>query len=234
MSFILAFDTETTGLPRTVNGIIMEPHITQLSAILFSVSEKQIISFLNSYIKLPPGVEISPKAQEISGITPEICQQQGKTIDKVLKSFYSLYKQADVIVAHNLDFDVDRICAEIQRIVLSSSTKKIPKFAYMFSPSHMPEHVQMICTMKQDLVATGRWPKLIDLYRRTFGYSVQTHCLHHSFVDSLLCLRILLKNQYHITIPDIEFEKWLTLFSSTEENTTRKFPWRQCKDKNYK
>ena len=230
---ILAFDTETTGLPMTSKeGVVIEPYITQLSAILYNVHDNRMVSFMSSYIQLPPGVEISAKAEAISGITQEICQKKGRPIEKVLKAFYKLYSQADTLVAHNLDFDVDRICAQIRRMVEQKTADKIPlsKYCYMFSPKHMSPETQMICTMKTASNQLGnRWPKLIDLYRRLFGYTIEANRLHHSFVDSILCLRVFLKTQHHVTVPDVEFNNWLDLFSNVAPATTRKAPWRKCK-----
>lgn len=228
-TMILAFDTETTGLPLCQpDGHILEPHITQLSAILYSIQEQRVIHMLNSYIRLEADVEISPKAQLISGITPELCQEKGRPIHQVLMDFYRLYRLCNVLVAHNYDFDCARIRCEIQRMV--QSRPKLPLYHDMFP---IIPCKNILCTMKAPLnQIKGRWPKLIDLYRRLFGYSVDANSLHHSFVDSVLCLRVLLKTQYHVTVPDTEFEQWVNLFQVREPTTpssVRIVPWRMCR-----
>lgn len=217
---ILAFDTETTGLPLYLpDGTMEQPYITQLSAILYDVAEKRVIHAINSYIKLPPGVVISEKASEISGITHEICEEKGRPIGKVLKDFYKLYNQCDTLVAHNYDFDKARIVAEIRR---NGFPEK------MFSTV---SEKKIICTMKSEKNwIMRRWPKLIDLYRRLFGYSVNADLLHNSFVDTALCLRIVLKTEFNVVLTDLEFNDLVCMFQSKpDESSVRIVPWRQCR-----
>jgi len=229
---ILAFDTETTGLPeRLPNEELKEPYITQLSGILYDTHRECVVEYFNTYIQLPPHVKISPKASEISGITDKICKEKGRSITQALRQFYRLYIQANTVIAHNLDFDTARIKCEINRIQAQFS--KNVYYGHMFDLDHPKnDQRQFFCTMKHSQHSTnGRWPRLKHLYEHLFGFSVDEKWLHHSFVDSVLCLRIYLKTQKHMTIPDYVFEDWIQLFQTnySKTNLKRLNPWRPCK-----
>lgn len=216
---ILAFDTETTGLPSSN----FEPHITQLSALLYNITEQRVEQYFNTYIQLPSGVEISPIAEKISGISLEMCLEKGRPIHQVLKDFYALYRLADTVVAHNFDFDRARIRCEIMRQMNVLTVQ--PAYTGMF----LDTDKTFICTMKSSVhQVNGRWPKLIDLYHRLFGYSIDAKKLHNSFVDSALCMRVILKTKFHVNVSDHEFDNWVSMFSE-ESSDARTQPWRKCK-----
>ena len=109
---VLVFDVETTGLLPKKNKdsslpipIESYPHILQLSCVLYDVIEKNIIKSYDAYINIPDNIEISSQVSELTGINKSICKTKGKNIIDVMSDFYDIYMLADVIVAHNIDFD---------------------------------------------------------------------------------------------------------------------------------
>ena len=103
---ILFFDTETTGSP---NGRFPldhpdQPHVCQLGAILLD-DDKKVRAEINLIIK-PDGWIIPDKVAEIHGITTEIADKYGVSAQDALNMFFNVFGKADIIVAHNISFDM--------------------------------------------------------------------------------------------------------------------------------
>lgn len=120
-NLILIFDVETTGLikrdfmTKQLPDPDKCPFITQLSYIIYDISQKKKIETFNSYIKISSSIEIPKIVTEITGITQEICQEQGHPITDVLVAFYEAYRRCGTIVSHNMVFDSDMILTELHR-----------------------------------------------------------------------------------------------------------------------
>jgi len=120
-NLILIFDVETTGLikrdfmTKQLPDPDKCPFITQLSYIIYDISNKKEVEKFNSYIKISSSIEIPKIVTEITGITQEICQEQGHPITDVLVSFYEAYRRCGTIVSHNMVFDSDMILTELHR-----------------------------------------------------------------------------------------------------------------------
>lgn len=156
----LFFDTETTfkhGAPR---GDIQDKHITQIAAILDD-DNGVTRGILNVYVKVG-SYKILPEAVEYTGITNEILEKFGMEPIFAIAAFHSLALSADVLVAHNSDFDLDMLNIEYSRL------NRVEKFTSEIKTK------EAFCTMKAATNITklpGRiagqykWPKLDEAYR---------------------------------------------------------------------
>jgi len=213
---ILVFDVETTGLLPKKNfspvptPLTEYPHIIQLSFALYDIKQNCVVSQYDSYVKIDQTIDICDKIRDLTGITPTICEKQGRPIIEVLDEFNRAYKECDVLVAHNMDFDITMVQTEIKRnyesIIRSSSPNIITTFNHEYE-----ETIGMVryCTMKHsvDLCSIWvqpqdpkkkpwkKWATLAQLYAKLFdGGTVDG--LHNSMVDVLTCLRCYLKMRY--------------------------------------
>ena len=160
----LFFDTETTGLPRNWNAPIGDlnnwPRLVQLAWVVYKDGSK-IGS--GDYIIRPEGFYISEESSSIHGITNERAQREGISLIVALKEFYSLAKQADFLVAHNMDFDEKIIGAEFLRnnmdnILVSKKTICTKEISTDF------------CKIPSTNGKVGyKWPKLSELYKKLFN-----------------------------------------------------------------
>jgi len=215
----LVFDVETTGLlPKkrrtktneisksNENPIESYPYIIQLSFVLYDMIECRIEQTYDSYIKIPEEIQIPEQVSQLTGITKEICNEKGKNILEVIENFYEAYMLAEVIVAHNIEFDEKMISIELQRN-RQQILHKAPYCFTIFSKIYESlKGVQRYCTMKNgvqlcaitiDSKTTKKWPRLSELHQKLFD--VVPNGLHNSMVDVTACLRCYLRMRHGIS-----------------------------------
>lgn len=157
----LFFDTETTGLPKNHNAPLSDsrnwPRMVQIAWLL--ADEDGTEKYIRDYIIKPEGFVIPPQAVKIHGITTEKANEEGVQLESVLNEFALTINSAEMLVAHNFDFDVKIIGAEFIRKNISSRLFKKP----------------FICTMKSTTNFCKipgnygyKWPTLTELYYTLF------------------------------------------------------------------
>jgi DNA polymerase III epsilon subunit-like protein len=147
---VLVFDVETTGTVKKGGAPLdQQPHIIQLSYCIFDVSEHAVVSSFDSYVKIAPEVELSEFICNLTGATREKCNA-GKNIIDVLNKFYHAYCSADILVAHNIEFDTQLIMFEIER----NHTRLLSVAPYCLSIFNQDlekvRGMQRHCTMKKN------------------------------------------------------------------------------------
>jgi len=217
---VLVFDTETTGLPKkgagkevTFTNELDWPHIVQFSYVVFNTKSLALEKMVDEIIKVPKGIEFTAESVRLHGITPEISNDNGRIIDDVLLEFTRACEQADIIVAHNIAFDINMIKAEFYRILKKSvvdeplespnTTRRrigLDQFASMtmsktFSCT-MRENTDLcdIRVKRSNNTEYKKYPKLSELHAKLFN--VVPSKLHNSLHDVIVCLRCFYKVAY--------------------------------------
>jgi DNA polymerase III epsilon subunit-like protein len=132
-----------------------------------------------SIIVDPAGAFAIPEAAaRIHGITPERAAAEGVTWESgsVVPAIQRLIGTADLLVAHNTEFDVGVVCSELVRCGrndLADRFLALPKY----------------CTMKNGTLPRARWPRLRDLYVRLFQREPEGR-LHDAQTDVQVCAEI--------------------------------------------
>jgi DNA polymerase III epsilon subunit-like protein len=176
----LIIDCETTGLPKNRNAPIRDvdnwPRVIQLAWALYD--ENRTAAETVACLIRPEGFVVPADVQRIHGITTERALSEGKDIAETLRTLASAADKAKVLIAHNLDFDVNVISAEYLRLKLE------PPFGGK----------KRICTMKQSAEFCGiagkrgfRWPKLLQLHQKLFGRGFDE--AHDAGADVAACAR---------------------------------------------
>ena len=103
---ILLLDTETTGLKNA--------QICQLSYIIFDPTLKKAIG-RNFYLKVD---RMEAGAEKVHGLSMEKLDilSEGKRFADVAEQFLNEARLCDIIVAHNIKFDIERIQEEYRRL----------------------------------------------------------------------------------------------------------------------
>jgi DNA polymerase III subunit epsilon len=168
---ILIFDTETTGLVSFKLPLSDEsqPRILSLAAILCD-DNGEIQESFDTLIH-HHGLVIPEFITKINGITQEMCESSGTTIDAALHAYNDMKSRSHTRVAHNLSFDKQMIARETLAL----------------GQEHQPYHGESFCTVKM-CKTIGLPGKLMDAYRALFGK--EFHGQHSAMGDTIACKEI--------------------------------------------
>lgn len=201
---ILVFDTETTGLPtnkyecKRAKWYKHWGHIVQISWIMYDVDIHCIVEMKDHIIKIPDDIELPQSSVNIHGITREKMNDFGVSFKYILNDFINSLNCCDVIIGHNIEFDINMVRAEMLRM------GAVDYFQLINKP--------IFCTMKENIkyckiLATSysgrkyyKYPKLMELHKKIYNYIPEN--LHNSLVDVIVCLRCYLKLEHDIEIKD--------------------------------
>ena len=227
---VLVFDTETTGkCNKKVRNIDEQPHITQLSYLVYNLETQTIEIHYNEYIKVPDHIVIPEIVTQISGITREICDTKGISIETALQSFYEAYHSCDLIVAQNYEFDSNMITIEVVRNeerlkAMCPNARRLFHYEYMQEQS-----IGKMCTMRSATTLCKlphaqpqkypprteedkyKWPTLQELYHHLFPNDEPIEGYHNSMVDVLATLKCYMKMQYNIHITHGKIQQCIEL-----------------------
>lgn len=159
----MLFDTETTGLPLRWDAPMHDlenwPRVIQLAWIITDETGK--LESSNKYLIKPDGWSVPNEDFWIRhGYSTEKCEREGIPMTEALWHFLIDYEYADLMVAHNMNYDRNVLGAEMIRYNRKAS-----------------KNIKAICTKE---LGTGvvkipgryegsyKWPKLEELYRFLF------------------------------------------------------------------
>ena len=160
----LVFDTETTGIPRNHDAPASDignwPRLVQIAWLLADAEGHELRS--QAFIIRPEGFVIPDGAARVHGIDTETARRRGIEVGSALDAFAADLSAAEILVAHNEQFDERVIGAEFFR----AGRKKNPI-----------ESKTRSCTMRQATdfcrIPGGprgyKWPTLDQLHRTLFG-----------------------------------------------------------------
>jgi DNA polymerase III epsilon subunit-like protein len=182
---LLIFDTETTGLPLKKLPAEKEPgnwpHIVSISWVILDSSTNEILSQQNFVIR-PLNWIVPAESTAIHGISHDMAERTGKDLTYVIFKF--LIEEYDVLVAHNIDFDMN---------VLINAIKWDLDLA-------LPLFRKQICTMKLSTNICKirgnfgyKYPKLKELYFYAFKKYPFEAKLHNSMYDVLILAEVIQK-----------------------------------------
>ena len=124
----LIFDTETTGLPKKWGAPISDtdnwPRCIQIAWQLHDEMGNLIEH--QDYLVQPDGFNIPYDAERIHGISTELAQQQGVTLQEVLEKFNDALSKTKFIVGQNVGFDINIMGCEFYRLGIESPMTQMP------------------------------------------------------------------------------------------------------------
>ncbi|MGL4584841.1 MAG: DNA polymerase III subunit alpha [Flavobacterium sp.] len=124
----LIFDTETTGLPKSWQAPITDtdnwPRCVQIAWQLHDEYGKLIEH--QDYLIKPEGYNIPYDAERIHGISTELAEQQGISLEEALAHFNIALSKTKFIVGQNLGFDLNIMGCEFYRKGVDSIMAQLP------------------------------------------------------------------------------------------------------------
>lgn len=128
---VLCFDTETTGKPPNNERFFNEnkgakaeewPRVIQLAFILYDTEKTKQLGFYDKLVKLPDGQQVPPDSTAVHGITDTDLEEKGIPIRTAIKMFINFFNKADFVVGHNVQYDINVICAELTLLIRNPET----------------------------------------------------------------------------------------------------------------
>ncbi len=169
----LFIDTETTGLPLNDNLPYTDlknwPYLVQV-ALIIEDDNYGILAKRNIILK-PDGYTIPESATKIHGISNEIAVKNGEDRDKVISFLdLALYK-SDIIIGHNVSFDLNVIKSEIIRIKGIENALFKKKKHIVIDTMKMGRNICKIPNLpfQTRLSLPNKYPKLDELYYKLFN-----------------------------------------------------------------
>lgn len=179
---ILFFDTETTGVPKNYKAPVTDldnwPRLVQLGYVFhdgqFNTSLGQ------EYIIQPRGFEIPESVSKIHGITQQKAMDSIWTLEGVLNIFDYKIRVADLIVGHNLSYDLNVLGAEYLRTFNRNPLEGKATYDTMLKGMG-------VCKLP-GRYGQYKWPKLEELYFSLFGTPLtQTHTALDDIENTAKC-----------------------------------------------
>ena len=169
----LFIDTETTGLPLNDNLPYTDlknwPYLVQV-ALIIEDDNYGILAKRNIILK-PDGYTIPESATKIHGISNERAVKNGEDRDKVISFLdLALYK-SDIIIGHNVSFDLNVIKSEIIRIKGIENALFEKKKHIVIDTMKMGSNICKIpyLSFHTRLSMPNKYPKLDELYYKLFN-----------------------------------------------------------------
>lgn len=185
MISVLAIDTETTGIcsakaPLDAPG---QARIVQLAAIL--QVDRWEVSTIN--LTINPEIEIPDVAQKVHGISTEFAAAFGLPTEAALRILHPMIALADVVVAHNIGFDLLQLRCELARLGMSDATIGKRMVCTMEASRHvvnLPPTDKMVAARRRE----PKSPNLSECSRYFFG---REHVgAHDALADVRMCLAV--------------------------------------------
>lgn len=204
---VILFDVETNGWPNTENPKLafgtFPPHTDTLKyedarivQLCFMVCDKDLDMLSVHDFIINSHAQFKITNSFIHGITDEISTTAGTDLGLVMSQFMAVLEEADTVVAHNANFDVSVLKAELYR---SGDTDMLDELS----------RKQVVCTMKECKEIVGaRWcgklkhPNLTELYKfATEKVMPKTHNAEHDVRKLHEALKIMIsKGQFMLPV----------------------------------
>lgn len=168
---VLVFDTETTGLPlwKEPSDDPAQPYIVDIAASLFDGSGLEIERF-DALVK--PGCPIPDELVLLHGISTEMAMDQGVEIATANSALMGLIADANLIVGHNVSFDIRMARIQAARATGDKWDNPLPTFCTMRRTTNL------VCALgpKARHPQDWKWPTLIEATRHFFN---EDHAVAH-------------------------------------------------------
>lgn len=161
----LIFDTETTGLPKSWNAPITDtdnwPRCIQIAWQLHDALGNLVEH--NDFLIQPDGFNIPYDAERIHGISTELAQEQGISLEEGLELFNKALQKTKFIVGQNVGFDLNIMGCEFHRLGIESNLNKLPLL------DTCTEKTALMCQLPGGRYGKFKLPTLTELHKHLFG-----------------------------------------------------------------
>lgn len=188
---ILAYDTETTGLPdfKARSDDPKQPHLVQLAMLLLNDDETEYACC--NVIVRPDGWTIPEEVSAIHGITQERAMDEGIAEATATAMFVGMQGQASLRIAHNESFDRRILRIAMTRALFARDFIEMIEGRASFCTCNTAKPIVNLPPTERMLAVgfTGpKSPKLEECIRHFFGEELAG--AHDALVDVRACARL--------------------------------------------
>jgi DNA polymerase-3 subunit epsilon len=182
---VLFIDTESTGVPdfSAPAEAAHQPNLVQLAWILADARTGRELRVASTIVR-PVGWTIPADAIAVHGITEEMARKFGRALPFVLADFADVLDDAEMLVAHSIDFD---------RRIVSTAAHRSPGSGHSVL-QHLRDlrsEKRLRCTLAENrsLSLSGqRFPSLLEVHQHYFGSAFESQ--HDALADVRACARV--------------------------------------------
>ena len=181
---------------------------------VYDVSKNVLLNVTDAIVKLADDNIISEESTKIHGITNEMSKNSGIEIEILITEMFQYLRKVDLIVGHNVSFDINILMVELLRLIYLKKDNMIQSdlIRYKHYLHFITNAKNVCCTMKlaKDLCQIKaisklgneylKFPKLIELHEKLFVEKPKN--LHNSLNDIMVTLRCFCKLAYEIDLYD--------------------------------
>jgi len=161
----LIFDTETTGLPKKWKAPISDtdnwPRCIQIAWQLHDDLGKLIES--HDYLIQPENFNIPYDAEQIHGISTDLAQEKGKSLEEVLIHFNEALTKTMFVVGQNVKFDLNIMGCEFYRKNIETKLNDLPIL------DTCTEKTATLCQIPGGRGGKFKLPTLTELHQHLFN-----------------------------------------------------------------
>jgi len=170
---ILFLDTETTGINKAIDRVV------QIAWIVADYDGSIITK--KSFIIKPDGFYIPRQSTAIHGITNEIAQKSGKSLENVFEQLAEDAEDAEMLVAHNASFDIGFLKGEFANLDIEYPFNSLKTICTMMVSTNY-------CRFQKTNGMSGyKRPKLEELH--FFLFKEYFNNAHDALADTEACMR---------------------------------------------
>jgi len=186
----LIFDTETTGLPNrfiegygrthSANG---QPRFIEIAWVLYDDSDGSMQE--EDLYVLPDGFTVPEKITELTGITTQRLERDGSDEMEILRMFLRTARQADAIVGHNVQFDINVVTGRLADI-------GYPETAALLTAKPVTDTMRSSTNWCAIPARSGygyKFPTLTELHTKLFGAAFEAHNALNDVQATIRCWR---------------------------------------------
>jgi len=198
----LIFDTETTGLPKRWDAPFTDtgnwPRCIQIAWQLHDAMGNLVDQ--QDYLVQPEGFNIPYDAEKIHGISTELAEQQGISLDEVLAKFNIAMSKTKFIVGQNVKFDLNIMGAEFHRLGVENPLQELPVL------DTCTEVTASLCQIPGGRGGKFKLPTLTELHQFLFGKAFgEAHNATADVEATTRCfLELVRRKQYTIEQLDVQ------------------------------
>jgi DNA polymerase-3 subunit alpha len=176
LQWFLIFDTETTGLPLRNDAPLEDlenwPRLVQLAWQVHDLNGKLVHS--KDFTIKPEGFTIPYSAEKVHGISTKKALEEGFPLTEVLETFATDLENSRLLIAHNIDFDINIVAAEYLRTGIANLFLEKDKLCTKIESTEF-------CALPGGRGGKFKWPNLAQLYQKLFNESFKN--AHNASAD---------------------------------------------------